>query len=219
MATKAEDLTLTPGAQKRAFQRFGVGGEPDPTLFEGTASVEPTVEPEFTAEVEADLPEGDAIGMAEARADYLLQRIAAEHERICRINAAAEARAKMIKDHATEEITKAQRRVDWLQMRVREVLPGDADRFKKLYGKKSVSLPHGQIGFRQHRATVEIQDAAKALAFAKERGLEITVKESVGKTPLIEHVIRTGEEPEAERAGFAFVPASDSFYIAPELVF
>lgn len=173
----------------------------------------------FEREVKQDLPEGEAVGMAEARVDYLLQRAAAEKQRIERIQAAAKARVQMIQNHAAEEVAKVERRLAYLESVVRLQLPGDGARFKFLYGAKSLKLPHGQVGFKQHRATVDIVDPAKALAFAQAHGLEIRVVQSVNKTPLIEHVVRTSEDPDPETDGFAFVPARDAFFLQPDLEF
>ena len=56
----------------------------------------------------------------------------------------------------------------------------------------------------------------KAVAFARRRSLEIKTVHTVGKTPLMEHVVRDGEEPDPETDGFRFVPASDEFFCKPE---
>ena len=100
----------------------------------------------FVGEVSADLPAGETLGLAEARVDYLLQKISEERLRIDRIKGAAAARIDMISDHAIEETRKIERRIAYAESLVRQHAPGDAAHYKKLYGKKSLSLPHGTVG-------------------------------------------------------------------------
>lgn len=210
-------VQAAPIGPGEAFERFG-NSEKAGTQMESQAEQPDTELAAFAHEVEAELPDGDGlVGLAEARADYLLERIARERARQDRIHGAAALRVKMIRDNEADECGKVERRIAYLESQVRVQLPGDAGRFKAVYGKKSVSLPHGQIGFKQHRATVEIVDPAKALAFAQAHGLEIRVTQSVNKTPLIEHVMRNSEDPNPETDGFEFVPARDEFFCSPAL--
>src|SRR5690606_34725069 len=124
----------------------------------------------------------------------LLERMAQESDLASRINATADARVAMIRNHAADECAKIARRIAYLEALIRLHLPGDAGSYKRLYGKKSVSLAHGTVGFRAHAASVEVTDKAKALAFAEKNGLEVKVERSVGKTALKEYIVRTGDE-------------------------
>lgn len=224
-----------PKAAEESFRRFE-NSEKEGTQMEGTcdhgfigacaecdgAGQVPVVDHEaeaFRAELQAGMPEGEALGMAEARVDYLLERIGQEQERIDRINAAASARIEMIRQHAEDEAAKVQRRIGYVEALIRAQLPGDGATYKKLYGKKSVSLAHGEVGFRVKPAGIEITDKGKALAFAEKNGLPIKVEKSVGKTALKEFVMRAGEDPNPGDDGFEFVPASESFYVSPALPF
>lgn len=173
----------------------------------------------FASEVAAGLPGGDALGAAEARVDYLLERIATEVVRMERVRAAARFRIEMIEANRDDECAKLARRVAYLEGLVRQHMPGDAARFKHVYGKKSQRLAHGIVGWRQKQATVEITDAARALAFAKKHGLEIKTTETINKTPLMEWVERARLNPVPETDGFRVVPAVDEFYITPDQEF
>lgn len=173
----------------------------------------------FVGEALAGLPEGEDLTGAELRVDYLLEKLAAEQERIIGLEAFTKRRVDMVMAHKVTEMAKLEKRVAWLESRIREHLPFDAASFKRHYGAKSARLPHGQIGYRAQRATVEIVDHGKALAYAKARGLEIKVVESVNKTPLFEEVVRTSMDPDPMVDGFRFVPARDEFFVSPELEF
>lgn len=184
--------------------------------FDERVAAKSAPEPAFVEEVAAGLPAGDDLTAAELRVDYLLEKIAEERTRLDHLEEFTRRRMDMILEHKSMEAGKIERRLAWLESRVREHMPFDAASFRKHYGAKSHRLPHGQIGYRASRASVEITDPAKALAFAKARGLEIKVSESVNKTPLLESVMRDGEEPNPETDGFRFVPPQDEFFVNPE---
>lgn len=190
-----------------------------PEVAEGT-QMESFEDREFVQEIESALPPASGVvGEAEARVDYLLERLSSEHARIERVRGAAKLRIEMIRANEAEELRKLEGRVAWLEQKIRDHVPGDGARFKAVYGKKSLSMAAGEVGFKQHPASIEITNPARALGYAKEHGLEIKVTESVNKTPLKEHVIRTGIEPDAETDGFAFIPARDEFFASPRLGF
>lgn len=176
----------------------------------------------FRSEVERELPPArGVVGEAEARADYLLERLAREHALMERTRGAAKLRIEMIKANEAEELRKIENRCGWLEAKIRTHMPGDGARFKAVYGKKSVAMASGEVGFRLHPASVEITDPQKALAYAKANGLEVKVTETVNRTPLKEHVIRDLDrcEPIPETDGFKFVPARDEFYCSPKMPF
>lgn len=180
-----------------------VGLDPETAAFEG--------------EVVAGLPDGDDLTGAELRVDYLLEKLAAEHERIIGVEAFTKRRVEMVLAHKATELAKLAKRVEWLESKIREHMPLDSVGFKKQYGAKSHRLPHGQIGYRSSRATVDIVDPVRALEFAKARGLEISVTERVNKTPLLDYVRETGDYP--DDAGFTVVEPSDEFFVSPDLEF
>lgn len=187
-----------------------------PSLFEAPHEPELLA---FVGEVAAGLPAGEDLTSAECRVDYLMEKLSEEAKRAEHVADFTARRVQMVCDHAEVETAKIRKRMAWLESRIREHLPLDAASFKKTYGAKSHRLPSGQVGYRASRATVEIVDPTKALAFAKAEGLEVKVTEVVNKTPLLEHVMRSGAEPDPERDGFAFVPPVDSFFVSPDLEF
>ena len=187
----------------------------DEALPEGL-TFEPLVDreaQEFQSEVAAGMPEGEALGMAEARMDYLLERIATEHERIARIQAAASARIAMIRDHADDECAKLVKRVSYLEGVIRQNLPGDADHFRRLYGKKSLSLPNGKVGYRVVAPTVEIEDQARAIAWAEQAGVPVTEKvtRTLGKKAVLEYIAQRGELPDTD--AIEYVDGYERFYV------
>ena len=188
-------------------------------VAEDMVSLEERYERFFENEVTAGLPAGDDLTAAELRVDYLLEKAAEERTRLDQLEEFTARRVAMIVEHKSAEASKIEKRLAWLESRIREHIPFDAASFRKHYGAKSHRLPHGQIGYRASRATVEITDPAKALAFAKARGLEVKVSESVNKTPLLESVMRDGEEPNPETDGFRFVPPADEFFCHPDVAF
>lgn len=164
-------------------------------------------------EVEAGLPQVEGPSNAELQADYLLERLGELTEQLRRIDDFTKRRIQMIEDHGREEGGKIQRQIAWLEEKVRFCVGHDPVRFEKEYKKKSIKLPHGQVGYKSSRETVEIQNPDVALAFAKVHGLEIKVTEKVNKTPLLEWVRANGEVPDPEKCGFELVPPSDSFFV------
>lgn len=166
----------------------------------------------FSKEVEDALPLESGEGLAEARADYLLERIAQEERRMARTTATAVARVQMIRSHEEEELRKSRNRIAYLEQLVRACLPGDAKRYKEVYGSKSVSLPHGRVGFRKSPLGVEVTNLAAALEFAHARGIETRINETVDKRILKEYLASTGEEP-SESDGLRIVPEEEHFYI------
>lgn len=170
----------------------------------------------FVVEVASHLPAGDDLTSSELRVDYLLEKLSEEHARLTQLIDFSDRRVQMIREHQATEAGKIERRCSWLESQIRAHTPGDAARFKFLFGKKSVSLPHGTIGFKASGGGIDITDSEKALAFARKHGLEIKTTYSVNKTPLGEWVKKSGEEPDPERDGFTVLPTVDLFYVKPE---
>lgn len=168
---------------------------------------------EYAAEMERHMPQGNEPTDQELRADYLLEKMAEEQEKLDHLNEFTERRIQMIRDHAEIEGLRIKRRMDWLESKVRMCVPYDAREFQSAYGKKSLKLPHGQLGYRSSKETVEIRDPAKALEFARANRIDIKVDEKVNKTPLHEWVKKSGEVPDLEECGFEIMPATDSFFV------
>lgn len=164
-------------------------------------------------EVERDLPAGDGPTERELRADYLLETLAGLEAELAHLDDFTARRIQMVQDHRDAEAARIQRRIDYLGERVRGCVPYDADTFAREYGKKSIRLPHGTIGYRAARESVDIADGAKAVAWAKAHGVETRVVETVNKTPLLDYVKATGDVPDPDVCGFELVPGSDDFFV------
>lgn len=150
----------------------------------------------------------------DAYLDRMLERLAEIRAAQAENDEVARRRRDMIDRWLAQENRTLDNQAAWLEERIeRQALAYD-------YGeKKSRTLPHGKFGTRKSAATVAITDAEKALAFAKAHGLEVKVKESVGKTPLKEYwlprVLEAGELPDPDETGVEFVPESETFFVTP----
>lgn len=119
-----------------------------------------------------------------------------------------ERRMKMLRDHFDGELAALVRRREWLE----RILEQEARTYPYPPRKRSAAFPFGEIGLRKGRNTIEIEDEAAALAFAKETdGLaeQVRVKEWIPKTPLQHYLEETGEIP----PGVRFVPGEDRPFV------
>lgn len=183
----------------------------------GTVGVEPTMEEtEFAQAIEAALPEGEGFTDNQLRVDYLLEKIAEEHAKASAVAEFTTRRMQMVRDHGEREIGQHHRNVRYLESKIRAAVPSTGRGMQEVFGKKSLTLPHGTVGYRASSETIVVEDPAKALAWAKAEGLEITVKESVGKTPLHAYIQRTGLIPELEECGFRLEPGGERWYVKVE---
>ena len=167
---------------------------------------------EWESWIDENMPKGDDLTAAELRADYLLEKQTEAEAQLAHLRDFTARRIAMIADHGAAEAAKIEGRIGYLSSKLRVLVPMDAEKFTATYGKKSLNLPHGKLGFRAVQPTVEIHDAGKALAFAKANGLDVTVKESVGKKPLIQYVKTSGALPDEMEAGFEWVDGYDAFF-------
>ena len=173
---------------------------------------------EFLHEVDAALPQEGVVGAELAAVDRYLELIREERARVARVQAAAELRMQPIREWVEREQEKAQRKVEFLEARIRFLLPHDADSFKREYGTKSLALTHGaRVGYEKGRDRVEIMDEAKAVTFARQHGIPVAEKVSttVPKTALKDYVTTAGVEPDPDTDGFLFVPGAERFYVKP----
>lgn len=194
---------------KKAAKPLRVDGAPKPAPLPADATagatavdldlVEASVEAEVDAivkeEIEwmtrelgiiplADVPEGSLRGGAvDVQIDRMLERVADVNDEAARLQMVYRARMEMMQSALDEQLTVLARRRGFYEEQLRLIaLAYD------MKGKKSVSFPHGVIGFRAKRTTVELVDADAALAFAKEHSIEYKVTESLNKTPVIEFI-------------------------------
>lgn len=144
----------------------------------------------------------------DSRIDWLMERIAKRRALVAENNAIASKRADQIEDWRVGENAKLERSIDWFRYQIRELLPIDGEAFKNQYGKKSRVLPFGTVGFKSHPSTLEVFNEEDALAWAKARGLEIKVKESVTKTTLKKAL---GDERSGD--GFELIEHPDDFFV------
>ena len=170
----------------------------------------------YVGEVSAGLPQGDDLTSAELRCDYLLEKLAEEHGRLGHLCEFSDRRVQMVREHQAIEGGKIEKKVAWLHSQIRAHTPGDGERFKQLYGKKSLSLPHGTIGFRATPPAVEILDMEQAVAWATGAGVEVTEKvtRSVPKRAVVEWVKENGELPATD--AIRWIDSPETFFVKPE---
>lgn len=124
----------------------------------------------------------------------------------------ADAHVRRVKEQAEREVRRTERERDFLLMRFgRELEAWARKELAKHKGRrKSLLLLSGTVGFRRMRAKLLVEDAARALAWAKKhcRGA-VVVTERLSKTALTEHVTTTGELPD----GAQLEGAKEKFYV------
>jgi phage host-nuclease inhibitor protein Gam len=168
----------------------------------------------YDPEVLAELGLGDADELTrgtpidlDVRADQLLYRLGNIRSAMQRNEEVADARLQQIREwltSANESLARQASYTEYLIAQIGEVL--------EFGNKKSRQLPSGKIGWRKAPARVEVQDADKALEFAKQHGLDIQIKESVTKTELKAYIESTGVVP-PEDTGILYVEPRDVFFV------
>lgn len=134
--------------------------------------------------------------------DHYLAALADREAEMARNAQVFTRRVAMLEGWLKDVNASAEREAKWLRQQI-EAFARDYDFGKK----KSRALPHGTIGYRASRETLEITDMDAAAAFAVERGLETKV--AVNKTPLLECFRKDGIVPD----GCEYVAGGDHFYI------
>lgn len=180
------------------------------------AQLVPFEDREFQDAVEADLPEGGDFTANALRVDVLLEKIAGLRDEESKVAEFTTRRMQMVQAHGERELRKVQGRIRWLEGVVRRLVPSTGHGMQQAFGKKSLALPHGSVGYRASPESIVVTDSTRALQWAKERGLEVTVRESVGKTALHAYVKETGDEPDPKECGFSLEPAGERFYLKTE---
>lgn len=155
-----------------------------------------------------------AEGQIEARADYFLELVGELDAEDARDEHVARLRIAHIEHWLTIQRGRREKRRVWLSEQL-EALAAAID-----FGrKKSRDLPHGVLGYRAKRATVEITDTALARTWA-EQHCPAAVKErtssSLTKTEIIELVKTSGIHLDPATTGMRFVDDRDEFYITPQ---
>lgn len=139
--------------------------------------------------------------------DRALDVIRQAREEIAKNNEVAARRIQMIEDWRETENVTHQNRITWAERTIHSLAMGYD------FGKKrSRSLPSGTFGFRKAPDRLVIQDADKALAFAKrtpQLAGEIKVTETIPTTPLKQWAQSTGEVPD----GCELVGGEDVFFV------
>jgi len=181
--------------------------------MEAMTAVRPDVTDDYAEAIAAGLPEGDDDISRELRVDYLLERIGQEMGEIAKVEEFTQRRVQMVRDHGDEQAALIQRRIAHLEAMVRAHLPLTGDEFASQYRKRSISLPHGKVGYRATPASVVIHDQTAAIEWARANGVPVTVKESVGKTGVLAHIKTTGALPETD--AIEYVDARERFYVEP----
>ena len=78
--------------------------------------------------------------------------------------------------------------------------------------RKSIALPSGSIGFRKHAETLEVQDEAAAIEWARANCPEaVKITERLTKTELMAHFRENGELPD----GCVYVHEGEEFFVRP----
>lgn len=178
---------------------------------------------ELEAEMEAfiensglnsDTPE--ALSDRELLIDHYLHRISDLHVRAT-MNKELRNRQVWLQDAWLEEENgKLERAVKWLEEKILLNVPGNLLHFQDTFGVKTKSrtLPHGKVGFKSSRDTVEISNQVKALRWAEENDVEVKVFTELQKKPAIAYCQESGEIPEHEADGLEFVHGTSTRYVA-----
>lgn len=168
----------------------------------------------FEREVDSGLPEGDDRASVRLRCDYLLEKIQDQEKRAEEIAQFTARKIQMVQDHSRGELDTIKRRVEWLHSRLRLHLPHTGAGMEEAFGKKSLALPHGTVGFRASPATVRIVDQAALVVYANANGIpvQITTTEKVLSADVKTWHEMTGDVP----PGVEYVEGSESFYVKPK---
>lgn len=171
------------------------------TLDKRSSAAHVAEPPESAAELAAMVPERFSV-RDRPSAEWLVRKLVE-----------ADAHVRRVKEQAEREVRRTERERDFLLMRFgRELEAWARKELAKHKGRqrKSLLLLSGTVGFRRTRAKLLVEDAARALAWAKKhcRGA-IVVTERLSKTALTEHVTATGELPD----GAQLEGAKEKFYV------
>lgn len=170
----------------------------------------------FVSEVEAERDGAvDARGAElHAYADRLLARIGDAEAELDVIRETAALRRADIARWEEETGARYERRRAYLEAELRMLAESEA--WAPEPGKKSRSLPHGDVGTRKAPASVEVNDEEAALAWCEKHNVEVKVKKSVLKTPLKAYAEEHGNALPPE-SGARYVRGSDRFYYRVEV--
>ncbi len=103
------------------------------------------------------------IEMSKIKADQALAAIYVIEARINEVNEIAEKEISLIQNWNMSEVSKLQKKIDWLVWNLENYMKGT--------GEKTISLPHGKIQFRMGRDRVEVIDLQKFLPIGQRLGL------------------------------------------------
>lgn len=146
-----------------------------------------------------------------AFADSLLRRIGDAEREMALIGETADIERARIDEWEAVERRKYERRLEYAAAELRTLVEAEHDGLTPEPGKKTRSLPHGDVGLRKRPASVEIDDPEKALAWCKSHNVKIHVKEEPRKTPLKKYAEGHGNKLPAA-SGARYVPGRDHFY-------
>ncbi len=144
--------------------------------------------------------------------DWHLEKLRANQAEVIRNRLVANQRVETIRDWEAGEFAKLDRQREYIVGQIGQLAPPTSEATVEEYGKKSRTLPNGSFGFRAKPDRIEIEDAEKALAYAKQEDLEITVRESVSKTVLKKWAQGMGV---ADGGGWRLEPGKPGFFVTP----
>ena len=113
------------------------------------------------AEVEKENKQ--VVEMSKIKADQALAAISVIEEQINEVNDIAEKEISLIQNWNMSEVSKLQKKIDWLVWNLENYMKGT--------GEKTISLPHGQIKYRMGRDKVEVVDLPKFMPMGQKLGL------------------------------------------------
>ena len=177
--------------------------------MEAHAAMTDEFEDWYQREIDSGLPEGDGRASVRLRCDYLLEQIRDQEKRAEEVAQFTARRIQMVQDHSQGELDAIKRRIEWLHSRLRMHIPPTGEGMEREFGKKSLSLPNGTIGYRASPPSLRIVDMPKAVAWAKGAGLQVEVTEKVGVVALKVALGLTGEIPD----GTEYAEGSEGFYV------
>lgn len=168
-------------------------------------------EARWLEELDAALPGGDDVTATELRLDHYLERIRDERSRIADIQEFTRRRIAMVQEHADREVAVCSNRIRRLEERVRLYAPHTPEEMESRYGKRSVRLPHGEVGFRRSPGAVEVRDERAALEWARTAcPLAVRTETKLVKAALKAHATEFGE---CEGPGWELVDGTDGFFV------
>lgn len=171
MTTLAENVADITGRLDDGQGAPVAAPQDDPFAFLLDGTEQDLIDDFATLGIDVGAPSALEAPQRQAAASMLLRRAALARREAAKLEAARDAEIALIEMHYAAEIGRQEARARQLEDAVTQIaeIAREAGDFGK---KKSASTPFGTFGFRETAATVELEDASQALAFAREHAPE-----------------------------------------------